>query len=299
MLTYTTSRNLYGDLTNNDSTTNLTLGDVLINEGTREMLGSYDWNFLEKIATVNTVASQQTYELPADYSKLINVTVTIGTTVWTMNEITSQEDWNLLNQTSFTSDIPQYYFIFNRQIKLYPTPSSSSNVITIQYKRSVKDLSLADYTTGSIVSIASGASAVVGSGTSWTNQMVGRYLRIDKANTANTGDDEWYEIKTIGSTTSITLLRTYQGNSITAGSATYTIGDISIIPQDYHMGPVWFAVAEYWEKEGEVGKSDRYRDRYERLKKQMRADLGSKSTSVGIRQTKDIKPVNPNLYITA
>lgn len=300
MLTYTTGRNLFGEMTVNSSTTNLAFGDTLMNEGIREMLGSHDWPFLEKEVTLSTVASQQVYELPADYSKLINVTVTIGTTIWPMEEITAQEDWNLLNQTTFTSDIPQYFFIFNRKLEMYPIPSGSTNTITVQYKRSVRDLHIADYTTGTIASITSGASALVGATTSWTNQMEGRFLRITESNTANTGDQEWYEIETVVSTTAITLLRLYQGNTIATGSASYTIGDVSVIPQDYHMGPVWFALAEYWDKEGEPSRGDRYRDRFERLKKQMRADLGSKSTSVGIRHTQQqIRPSNPNLYITA
>jgi len=42
MLSYTTGRNLYGSLTNNTTTTNLTLGDTLINQSQRKILSGYN-----------------------------------------------------------------------------------------------------------------------------------------------------------------------------------------------------------------------------------------------------------------
>ena len=44
MLTYTSSRNLFGTLTNNSSTANLAVGDTLINAAIREVLRSRNWH---------------------------------------------------------------------------------------------------------------------------------------------------------------------------------------------------------------------------------------------------------------
>ena len=55
LLSYTGSRNLYGDLTNNSTAANLTLGDTLINAKLSEIYGMRDWYFLYKSSSADTV----------------------------------------------------------------------------------------------------------------------------------------------------------------------------------------------------------------------------------------------------
>jgi hypothetical protein len=57
MLTYTSRRSLYGSLTNNTSTANLSLGDTLMNSEDRRLLGKRPWQFNQKTATASTTAS--------------------------------------------------------------------------------------------------------------------------------------------------------------------------------------------------------------------------------------------------
>jgi len=63
---YTISKNLYGSLTNNIETANLTLGDQLINDSIRAICAMKDWSFLEKVRTLTTVANTQGVNLPFD-----------------------------------------------------------------------------------------------------------------------------------------------------------------------------------------------------------------------------------------
>src|SRR5215475_2067956 len=167
MKSYTTLRALYGTYTENTTTANLTQGDEYINDGYRLILGMRAWPFLEKSDTVTTTASTQFKEIPAGIERIRVATVTVGTTIYTPKEINSESEWQNLNQTTTTSDVAEYFYIRGKQVGLWPIPATSSNTITLYGKREVKDLSIADYTTGTITTLANAGTTVTGSGTSW------------------------------------------------------------------------------------------------------------------------------------
>ena len=300
MLTYTGARNIYGSLTNNTSTTNLSFGDTMINEGIHAMLGVMPWPFLEKSTTTTTVAGTQFYNIPNDVDKVISVTVTIGTQKYRPTQVVSLDEWDGINSPTGTrSTNPSYFYIFNRQIGIWPIPSASSNTITINYQRAVRDISVADFTTGTVTSIANGGTAVVGSGTSWTTNMAGKYIKFTHTSAANTGDGLWYEIASVASTTSLALTLPYLGTSISAATAAYTIGDVMIIPEKYQLGPVYYAAAEFYRKEDNQAKTDRYDQKFAALTKQMESDEGIKTTDTVIDGGFDERwIINPNLNPT-
>lgn len=72
---------------------------------------------------------------------------------------------------------------------------------------------VAPYSTGTITAV-NGLNAVVGVGTIWTANMVGRKIRLGNG-------QPYYRIKTIDSTTALTLTAPYQSDSVT--DTTYTI----------------------------------------------------------------------------
>jgi hypothetical protein len=297
MKTYTGGRNLYGKITNDTSSANLSFGDEMINEGKNELLGEYDWRFLEDTATTTTVASQDSYALPYDFNKAYNVIVTVGSTNYQPREVVNRKDWDDLNSSTSTSTIPQYFFIYNRELYLYPTPSANGNTITVNYKKDTPDIGLADYTTGTIVSITNGDTTVTGNGTSWTNQMEGRWIKITKANTVNTGDGRWYRIDSVTSATELELERAYGGNSIAAGAATYTMGEAFLIPEKFQMAPIDYAVAEYWYQTDDISRGDRYRLKFDNAVKKMKREEGTSTTS----NTADLTQTpmqNPNFFVT-
>ena len=295
---YTTLRNLFGAYTENTSSDNLTQGDQYINDGYRLILGNRAWPFLQKSDTVTTTASTQFKEIPAGIERIRTVTVTVGSTIYTPTEITSESEWQRINQVSTTSDTPQYYFIRGKQVGLFPIPATTSNTITLYGKREVKDLSIADYTTGTVVSVANGGVAVVGSGTTWTAAMAGRYLRITESDTANKGDGFWYEISSSGSSTTITLVKPYEGTAISAGAAAYTIGQMPILPEAYHVLPVYYAAAEYWDSKADhQARATKYQMKYQQMLAQMIKEFSSTSDNYVIEDL-DTPMSNPNNYIT-
>lgn len=300
MLTYTGARTLYTSLTGNDTSSNLAFGTTMMNEGQKYMLGETSWPFMEAQQTITTVASQQFYTLAANLDKPISCKVTIGTTVYTPIQARSWEEWNEINSTTgITSDAPSYYFIYNGTVGLWPIPASSSNTITVAYQKVVRDVSIADYTTGTITSIANAGTAVVASGTALTTTMAGRYLQITYSDTTNKGDGLFYEIASIGSATTLTLTRAYVGTSIAAGAAAFIIGDCFVIPERYQLGPVLYAAGEYWRKENDPGRADRFSGQFEALMQQMCSDLGRKTVDRVIDDVDDRPMINPNNAIWA
>lgn len=247
MLTYTSRRNLAGQMTSDSSVANLAVLDTFLNEADKEFVTAKPWGFRQKQRTSSTLTSN-IHQMATDAGKMVQVTVTIGSTKYTPKRVKTFEDWSRLTQsTNTTSNTPEWWFPFNGTYSFYPAPSSATaNAITETYEMSTKDLTIADYTTGTIVSITSGATTVTGSGTAWTSQMAGRYIRITDGGTTNGGDEFWYEIASITSATVLELVVPYAGSSIAAGSATYIIGQVSIIPESFQLVPMFRAIENYF-----------------------------------------------------
>lgn len=293
MLTYTGARNLFGDLTNNGSTTNLALGDKLINLASRKILTLVKWPFRNKEYTLNTVASLQAYEIPAYLDKVLSCKVTIGGTSYVAKECNDVDTWYKLNQTSIKSDIPEYFILLNNKLNLYPTPVTDDNTITVAGRLVIKDLSIADYTTGTVTTLAALGTAVTGSGTTWTNAMAGRWIKIDEP----TGDGRWYEIAGVASNTSLTLVKPYRGTAISAGAGTYTIGQTTILPEDYQDIPVYEAARMYYAViQPDPGRAEELKILKEEGMARMLSDWQGASEKVVLNEI-DVSELNPNDFI--
>ena len=286
MLTYTELRELYGSLTNNTSTTNLTLGNTLINQSIRKITSSHEWPFLEKTATLKTISGQNYVDLPQDVDKLYTFYININNRLHQATELTSKDDFDALGIT-YQCSYPLYYYVFDRRIYLWPIPSTSDYDIVITYKQRVTDLDTDDYDTGTI-SITTATTSVVGSGTTFTADMVGRYLK--------TTDRIWYKISGFIDTTHLTIDRNYIGSTITGAS--YVIGQVPVLPEDFQMLPVYEAVMNYWAMQGEIGRSQIYKALYDDMYKLLKKEHSSKSTKVRVDTLTDKTVNNPNLYIT-
>lgn len=299
MRSYSELRNLFGTIVNNTTSANLTLGDTLINDSVRRICSSYDWPWLQKTANVSTASGTQAYSLPNDMDRIVSVTVAQGTNRWTPKLAQSREYWEWLNlSTTPQSDVPSWYFIFDNQLLIYPTPSTSTtDAITLAYRRRVADLSVADYTTGSVTALTNGATSVTGSGTSWTSAMAGRWIKIASTSTAGqSGDNVWYQIASVGSSTSLTLAKAYQGTTI-SGSTGYAIGEMSVLPEAYQDLPVYYASYIYFASvQPEKQQSPIYKQLYDEMYVRLVKDCSMKTSSpvidYGIWQK---TPFNPNL----
>lgn len=297
MRTTTQYQSDFTNLTNNVSTQNQAFGLKLVNDALRYLVGVFFFNEAQYVVPGGTVAGQAAYTLPFNNKQVINTTVLIGSVLWLPTEVPTRKAYDALNVIPFQNDFPQYYYIYNNQLLLWPTPASAADPITINYKRRIKDLSAADYATGT-VTVTNASTAVVGAGgAAWTQNMVGRWLNVPQTTSdATSGDDEWYQIASVTDATHLVLNNQYQGGTATSGSGAYTIGEVPILPEDFQDLPLYRALYVYFNsitKDPESAKYYKalYDDGYTRLD----AEFGSKTSGVGLTPT-NMSVVNPNLF---
>ena len=213
--------------------------------------------FLEKAGTIITQQAQQFYPLPNDYGKLIRISIAIGSTLYSPAEAPTKLFWDRLNyigQANFQSQVPYFFYIQgspgNQQIGIYPTPSTQNYTINFYYQSKPRALTQDDYTTGTIyntttvnagtivvngiTTTSAGATQISGTTTgagavAWNSSMVGDWIKLDEP----TGDGFWYQIATATAPGTIVLTQPYQGATVVNGAVTYTIGEMSAIPEGY------------------------------------------------------------------
>lgn len=260
-------------------------------------------------SAVNTSGSQsgthtvktQTYALPPYTRKPESVYVTVGNQRYTPDEVTTRQEWDILNQTVVYSDSVTHYFVYDGTIQFYPIITTADIIVTINARRIFKDLNIGDYTTGTVDVITNGSTAVTGSGTTWTSPMTGRWLRVTHSDTATaSGDGIWYEIAARTSNTAIVLKRAYGGTSLTTGAAaTYVIGEVGLLPEVHQMLPVFEALQIYFTSvDPNASKAALYDRLFKEGFAQMVKDFGGQDNVVlDSGDDRDYEPINANLHV--
>ncbi len=157
---------------NNNNSDNISWGLELVNDSLRYLTMRYFWN--EESVSLRTQSNVQFYPLPAQLDKLVNVTVLIGNVLWQPNECSSRQFWDALNVIQFYQDYPYYFFIYGGQIGLWPTPTTSGDIITINYKSRIVDLSMddvTDQTSSATLSATNGSTTILASAPVFVNWM--------------------------------------------------------------------------------------------------------------------------------
>ena len=379
MLSYTARRNLAGTLSNNTSTSVLTMFDSLINIEEKRILSSRAWPFLERqfamsagdtftvtiaspavftcttnnfalndivylsttgalptgltaatpyyvISTglagntfsvsatlggsaVNTTGAQsgthsiipQFKTLPQYIDRVVSPRVTVGSYTYTPRECPSKDMWDKLYMTTVQSDVPEWWYVYNGKLGFYPRQSTAANIVTINSKILARDLTVADYITGNILTTVNGSTTITGTGTTFTQSMVGRWLQITESDTANKGDGYWYKILSYTSATVITLEKPYQGTAITAGSAAFTIAQCSLMPEQYQDLPIYGALRTYYTSvDPNAPLAQLYGNMFTTMYKMMETDYSQKNQSMVISSgdSNDNMMNNPNNFVT-
>lgn len=235
--------------------------------------------------------------MPQYVDRISSLYVTVGSYNYVPRECPDRATFDRLNLVTVQSDIPIWWFNFDGKLGFYPRPTTATNLITINSKRLQKDLSVADYTTGTITTTS--GNTITGSGTTWTAQMAGRWLQITDGNGA-VGDGYWYQILSIASTTSLTLVKPYAGTALSAASANYTIAQVSQLPEQYQDLPIYGALRTYYTSvDPNPEKAQLYGGMYQVMYKTMEDDYTVKNVSCVISDgDANYQPENPNLFIT-
>ncbi len=155
---------------------------------------------------------------------------------------------------NFTLTTGTYKIIFSNGEERLATFTNGSTAVT--WTDALTSTATATIT----VETENGGTIITGSGTTWTSAMEGRYIQISSA---SGGDNAWYKIEKVYSATILALSTQYNGTTISAGTATYIIGESSPIPEAYQIAPIYRATALYWQEKGELSKADKYWDLYD------------------------------------
>jgi len=337
MKTYTNLRNTTAGFCNvsTSDTTKMSKIDGHINDSIRTMcnLQGGKLRFLEATKNMYTIADQESYQIPNGFRKLMDLYMYSGSgsskdTIYSPEMIFDPTKWKLVKQARYGSAaVPYFTYVENNKFYINPIPSVSGNLITLRGRLQTRDLTIADYTTGTITTVpytttftaivaadatsatlsgawglvtgtyqikfsnlevrevtltngsaavtwttgleaaatatitvgaANGGSLIVASGTTFTADMIGRYIQITQTTAANGGDGFWYEIGYYYSATQIGLLKPYEGTAISSGSAAYTIGQCSVIPEAYDVGICFRAAALYWQNNNDLVRAKTY-----------------------------------------
>lgn len=177
------------------------------------------------------------------------------------------------------------------------TSITTGNTITFNYQKRVPDLTFTDYTTGTVAA-TNGDIHLTGSTTAWLTtfsptagdvQYLNLWLRI----TAPNGDGEWYQIQSIDSQTTLTLVQPYQGRTVTG--ATYTIGQMPLLLEDFQDLLVAEPLVTYFSTiQPNPTKAQEFKIKLAEGIKMMDDYVGTKSLNVNLRQT--MQQMNPNLF---
>lgn len=210
-----------------------------INEALKILESDLHIFYTENTRTGLFVANTQSYQLPEDYIRMKKLYVTVGTRRYDAEFVFDEDLWQELNvTTAVRSNYLQKVFTRTDTFEVFPTPSSG-NTYTMIYEAAGVDLQNDDYITGSITTLANAGTAVTGSGTTWTSAMIGRYFKINT-------DNRWYKVTAVGSATTLTLGKAYQGTAIAAGTSAYTIGEMCRLPEACHHIPEFYALMMYF-----------------------------------------------------
>lgn len=282
MLTYSNILSECQEQVEDFSTATSTLLSRAINQGAKKFgaILNREWRTTEK--TFSIVASQQYYQMPEDSIRMNWLTVTVGGTIYPLTEVPDIETWQQLNlQTSTTSTVPDFYYVRgNDEVGIWPIPSATiANGGRLSFERRMRDMKVADYTTGTI-SITNGSALVAGSGTTFTSAMVGRSLNI----TADSGDGMWYRVAAFTDATNIVLENAYDGS--TGSTLAYVIGELPDIPEEFHESLVDYGCYRYYRRRRDTNLAKDMKSAFNESIAECMANYSSKTGSQYFRPIK-------------
>lgn len=223
----------------------------------------------------------------------------MGVLQWTLTEVRTREEWDNLNVFPYYASIPSKFFIYpggdhGGKIGIWPIPSSTANILTYNYKFRVPDLSIADYSTGT-VSVSNNGTTVTGSGTVWTPTTntgnESRWIQISESK----GDNMWYQVASVESNTSITLYQPYQGITVSGGS--YTLGQMPLIAEDFQDMLLWKILHHYHISiVDNPKKAEEFNDNYERKLRLLSEYSGTNTVNVNLSPKRAFRG-NPNSFV--
>jgi hypothetical protein len=220
------------------------------------------------------------YQAPEDMIRGDAIYFNNGTERVPLTEMKNVDEWDNLIRQTITGYPQSFRWISNDLFEIYPAPDA--NYLTangaggeIRYLRRAKPLSQSDYTTGT-VAVTNGSNAVVGTGTTWSTGMVGRFLRLGDGS----DDMNYYRIIAVADATHLTVENNFDGS--TQSGKTYLIGEQPNIPQEYHFALISKGLHRYFRARRDRGQAKDYLDDFNMIMVQASGEYTGADTSAVI-----------------
>lgn len=263
-----------------------------LNAGTARFLTALGRPVDRQSRFTTLTTTQQYYQLPEDAVRISKVKTLNGTNIWyDLQEVGDEDAWIQLNAYPQSGNIPTSYFVRGfDEFGLYPIPSQTvTNGIEVVYEPKHVLMTAEDYTTGT-VQLTNGSANVIGVGTTFTSQMAnGMYV----LQTTDGTDGNYYRITAFTDATHITLENYYQG--LTTTTATYRIGQVSKIPEEYQEAPVDYAMYRHFLEKNENVNAELFKGLWEGTLQTAKDIYGMSTGNQIIRATNNLRRINPLL----
>jgi hypothetical protein len=241
--------------------------------------------FTDLVAYNTVTGAGQYYQIPKDADTPKEVLAYNGASWTSLIEVVDELTWRQMNRVVLTGPATHFFVQGTDEIGLYPAPAAnvSEGLELIFEKRQLK-LIQDDYTTGT-VAIVNGTTTLTHSAAGFTEQMIGRAIELTDGS-----DGNFYKLSAFTSNSIMTIDNYYQGLTVTA--ATFRIGEVMDIPEEYLQAPVDYAMWRY-ELGHDTTKAQIFRDSYQEQLKDCKSNYGRKSASSIVNASKTIRQYNP------
>lgn len=234
-----------------DSAATLVLIKRALNQGMQKFGAILNREWRDSEQTFDIEADQQYYQMPENCIRPKSIVITIGGTDYPLDEEPDADAWNRLNanRSSERSAEPQLYHVKGSDLfGIWPTPSADVDEAgVINYEARMRRMTAADYVSGTIA-VTNDSQTVIGTGVVWTAQMVGRTMIIEDG-----GDQDGIGYKVAGFTdsTHLSIENYYAG--LSAASASYRIGEVPDIPDEFHESLIDYALYRVYKRRKDRG----------------------------------------------
>lgn len=197
--------------------------------------------------TFSTASNTTLYPFPPGLVTIEGGYITVGSVNYPLTPVTSRFHIEQLNAIQIqASALPQFYFVEQDSFQIWPIPQTTYTG-KIYYHFRDRNLSVEDYTTGTIT-LTNDSSSVTISGGTFTAAMVGRWLTV--TDTTVPGQGYWYRIVGYTNSSTITLGANdgtpVKWNNATASGVTFRIGETPEMPEEMHILLNAGALADYY-----------------------------------------------------
>lgn len=234
-----------------------------MNQGYQEFNAELSRYFSRKQQFTDVIEGESIYQTPVDAVRIIGMTVAVSDTYQTpVKEIRSEFQWRQITSYPYNSNWPAYYFVLgNDKIQLWPTPSQDvTNGLRYYYQEQDSFLSIDDIVSSTLspaqtCTVTKNSATVTSTGATFTSQLVGLWFQ-----TTGTTDLTWYEIVAVPDASTLTLKSAFVG--ISSAGLNFRIGQMPIIPGEYHDALVHYALSYFFEGKGNDARAEREMARF-------------------------------------